>query len=77
VFINDRLLAPNTSETRLAAESEFRGLFSVLFGDIEYSISYPQDSRSLFSVHVRTAEHFDTALLLNKVNLPVTASPRG
>ena len=77
VFINDRLLAPNTPETRVAADSEFRGLFSVLFGDMEYSMSYAQDSRSLFSVYVRTAEPFDTALLLNKVNLPVTASPQG
>ena len=77
VFINDRLLAPNTPETRVAADSEFRGLFSVLFGDIEYSMSYAQDSRSLFSVYARTAEPFDMALLLNKVNLPVTASPQG
>ena len=33
VFINDRLLAPNTPETRAAADSEFRTFFSTLFGD--------------------------------------------
>jgi hypothetical protein len=75
VFINDRLLAPNAPQTRAAADSEFRALFSALFGNIEYSVSYPQDSRSLFSIRVRTAEPFDTASMLNKLNLPMTASP--
>ena len=68
VFINDRLLAPNKPETRAATDSEFRTFFSTLFGDVEYTMSYPHDPRSLFSVHVRTAQTFDTATLLNNLN---------
>jgi hypothetical protein len=68
VIINDRLLAPNTPETRAAADSEFRAFFSTLFGDIEYAVSYPQDSRSLFSVHVTTCKAFDTSALLDNLN---------
>lgn len=74
VFINDRLLAPNTPETRKAADAEFQTLFATLFGDSEYSVSYPQDPRSLFSVQVKTAQTFDTTELLNNLNLMALAS---
>jgi hypothetical protein len=68
VFINDRLLAPNTPETRAATDSEFRTFFPILFGDIEYAVSYPRDPRSLFSVRVETSQVFETAALLNNLN---------
>jgi hypothetical protein len=68
VFINDRLLAPNTPETRTAADSEFSTFFSMLFGDIEYAVSYPQDPRSLFSVHAQTSQPIDTTALLNSLD---------
>ncbi len=74
VFINDRLLAPNRPGTRNAADSEFRTLFSTLFGDIEYSMSYPQDPRSLFSVYVRTSQAFDTTALLSSLDPMAPAS---
>jgi len=74
VFINDRLLAPNTPETRAALDSDFRTFFSTLFGDTDYALSYPQDSRSLFSVHVRSSQVFDTNALLNNLNSLTPAS---
>ena len=74
VFINDRLLAPNTPETRAAADPEFRAFFSILFGDIEYAVSYPQHPRSLFSVQVETSQVFETAALLNNLNSLAPAS---
>jgi hypothetical protein len=74
VFINDRLLAPNTPETRSTLDSEFRTFFSTLFGDVDYTPSYPQDSRSLFSVHVRSSRVFDTSALLNNLNSFIPAS---
>jgi hypothetical protein len=76
VFINDRLLTPNKPETRAAADSELRLFFSTLLGDVEYATSYSQDSRSLFSGHVRTSQEFDTTALLDNVNMLATASPR-
>lgn len=68
VFINDRLLAPNTLETRGALESEFRTFFSTLFGEVEYTLSYPQDPRGLFSLIVRASQAFDTTELLDKLS---------
>jgi hypothetical protein len=68
VFINDRLLAPNTPETRTALDSEFRTFFSTLFGEVEYTVSYAHDSRSLFSVIVRASQSFETAELLDNLN---------
>jgi hypothetical protein len=74
VSINDRLLAPNRPQTRAAAESELRTFFSTLFGDIDYAVSYPQDPRSLFSVHVKTSQAFDATVLLNNLNEMAPAS---
>jgi hypothetical protein len=68
VSINDRLLAPNTPATRSAADAEFQILFSTLFGDVEYTASYPQDPRSLFSVRVKTSQAVDTTALLRNLN---------
>jgi len=74
VFINDRFLAPNTPDTRAALESEFRTFFSTLFGEVEYTLSYRQDSRSLFSVTVRASQAFDANALLNNLNSLTPAS---
>jgi hypothetical protein len=67
VSINDRLLAPNTADTHSAAISEFRTLFSTLFGDIKYTVTYPQDPRSVFSVQVTTSQLIDTTALLDNL----------
>jgi hypothetical protein len=67
VFINDRLLAPNTEETRAAADSDLRTFFSTLFAESDYTVEYAQDPRSLFSVRVRSAQAFDTTSLLDNL----------
>jgi hypothetical protein len=74
VFINDRLLAPNTPQTREAADPEFRAFFSALFADAEYAASCSQDPRRLLSIHVKTSQSFGTAALMNNLNLQVPAS---
>jgi len=73
VLVNDRLLAPNQPGTRQAMDSEFQTFFSTLFGDAEYRVSYPQDPRSLFSIHAKAVRAFDTKTLLNNMNSMVTA----
>jgi len=75
VTINDRLLAPNTAETRAAAEAEFRVFFSKLFGDSEYVVTYGNDPRGLFLIHATTTQAFDTATLLNNLDSLVPPSP--
>jgi hypothetical protein len=74
VFINDRLLAPNTLEIRRAMNWDIRTFFSILFASIEYTVSYPQDPRSLFSVQVRTSQVFDSTTLLDNLSSMASTS---
>ncbi len=74
VFINDRLLAPNTPETRAAADAEFRTFFCTLFADTDYAASYSPDPRSLLSIRARASQPFDTTALLDNLNLLAPAS---
>jgi len=75
VIINDRLLAPNNAETRTATEPEVNSFLSSLFGEAEYAVSYPQDARSLFSLHVTTRQTFDTQELLDGLTAAMAARP--
>ena len=63
-FINDRLIAPNSEATRKALESEFHLFFKKLFRGEEYSLSYSDDPRKLFSVTLKSAKSFPVADLL-------------
>lgn len=64
LFINDRLLAPNTDATRRAAEPELRGFFDGLFGGAKYSLSFDGEPRKLFSAKVRSEQAFTAGELL-------------
>ena len=68
LFINDRLLAANTLETRHAAESETQAFFATLLGGSKYVVSYARDARSLFSLQVKTDREFETTDLLQNLN---------
>jgi hypothetical protein len=74
IVVNDRLLAPNTPQTRVAADADLRQFLSSLFGDSEYSLTYSSDPRELFSVKVCTARACDTVELLDNLNLMVPVS---
>jgi hypothetical protein len=63
VFINDRLLAPNTDATRKAAEGELRIFFRQLFGEREYALSYASDPRRLFAVTAKVSAPLTVAQL--------------
>jgi hypothetical protein len=65
IFINDRLIAPNTAATRQAFDADFHFFSRKLFRGKEYSISYGEDPRSLFTAFVKTAEPFSVADLLD------------
>ena len=64
IFINDRLLAPNSNETREALETDFRRFSDELFGGAEYSLSYGSDPRRLFTVYLKAAHAVPVADLL-------------
>lgn len=64
LFINDRLLAPNTAETRKSAEPELRAFLDRLGGDAGYSLAFETDSRKLLAVRVQLHGKFTVSDLL-------------
>jgi len=64
IFINDRLLAPNTVPTREGFDADFQHFSKKLFRGEEYPITYGTDPRSLFTAFVKAGRHFSVAELL-------------
>lgn len=64
IFINDRLVAPNTDATRASFDAEFHTFSQKLFRGKEYSITYSMDPRSLFTAYVKAGRPFSVAELL-------------
>jgi hypothetical protein len=67
IFINDRLLAPNSDATREAFDSDFQIFFEKLFRGREFSMSYGSDPRKLFAVSVKAAQPFPATDLLENL----------
>ena len=67
IVINDRLLAPNTAETRSAAEPELKGFLGQLLAGAEYSMAYPEEARKLFGVTITSAREFSIPQLLTNL----------
>ncbi len=65
IFVNDRLIAPNSPATREAFDADFHLFSRKLFRGKEYSISYGADSRSLFTAFVKVPRPFSVAELLD------------
>ncbi|MEM7586593.1 MAG: hypothetical protein AAF560_24605 [Acidobacteriota bacterium] len=53
--INDRLLAPNTTDTLAAVDPDLRSLLREIYGDAEVELEHESDPRACFGVQVRTA----------------------
>jgi len=68
IFVNDRLVAPNTDSTREALDAEFQTFSRKMFRGKEYSISYGTDPRSLFTAFVKAARPFSVAELLEALS---------
>jgi hypothetical protein len=64
IFVNDRLLAPNTAATREAFDADFQLFCRKLFRGMEYAITYGTDPRSLFTALVKAVRPFSVAELL-------------
>ena len=67
IFINDRLLAPNCDATREAAGPDLQIFLQKLFRGSEFSMSYGNDPRKLFSASVKAVHPFTVAELLEKL----------
>ena len=67
ISINDRLLAPNKPETLEAIQPELDALLSRLFAGGDYSLSYQDSPRDLFSVSVKSSGTFSAEELLQNL----------
>lgn len=65
LFINDRALAPNTTETYQACKPELEVFLKRVFGHDEFKLEHlHSDPRNLFGVHVKVSNPFDWATIL-------------
>lgn len=68
IFVNDRLLAPNTDATRKASAPELQTFSRKLLGGNDYSLSYNTDPRRLFTAFVHASRPFTVADLLQNLS---------
>ncbi len=68
IFFNDRLLAPNSEHTRIAADPVLREFCGTLFRGKKYSVTYESDRRRLFGVALRTEETCTASELLQAIS---------
>ena len=67
ISINDRLLAPNSDETREAVAPDLQVFSKKLFGADGYSVSYERDARKLFTASLKADRAFSLADLLRRL----------
>jgi hypothetical protein len=67
LFVNDRLLAPNSDATFADSEPELRSFFGEVFGSDDFEMVREQDSRRLFGVEIKMPRPLDTGELLGRV----------
>ena len=70
VWINDRLLAPNRTETRSALASELRLFLDKLFAGSSYTLSLDPDPRRLLTAKIASDRKFSVAELLETLKEP-------
>ena len=71
IFINDRLLAPNTTQTFVALETELKTFFDRLYNGAEYTLTHHTDPRERFTVNLKTETSFDVETLLKNLSAEV------
>ncbi len=67
VFVNDRLVAPNSEATREALRADFQTFFAELFRGADFSFAYDTDPRRLFGLTLKASRPFPVAELLRNL----------
>jgi hypothetical protein len=68
IFVNDRLIAPNNQATRETFDADLRTFAGKLFQGKEYSLTYGDDPRSLFTVYVKSSHPCSAVELLQTIS---------
>jgi hypothetical protein len=67
VFVNDRVLAPNTVETRQAIEPELRTFLASVFGEGGYLLNFELSARRLLGATIKANEPVTPSNLLANI----------
>jgi len=67
VRLNDRLLAPNDSETYLAVEPAIRKLVDQLYGNADTHLEHRPHPQRLFEVHIKSSAASPLSTLLQRL----------
>lgn len=68
LFINDRMLAPNTGRMADSVQAELSDFFGSAFGESEFEMKFDSNPRSLFGVEVRAAKPLELDEVLARLN---------
>jgi hypothetical protein len=68
IFVNDRALAPNREDSRVAAKPDLQAFADRLFGGGEYSLSFDGDPRRLLKVSLKASRAFAVEELLQNLS---------
>ncbi len=66
-LVNDRLLAPNTEETFRALRPDLEDVGRTLYGGTDFTLQRQIDSKTRFSVQIKSATPFEIATLLENL----------
>jgi hypothetical protein len=69
VFINDRLLVPNSIETFAALEPDFKAFFQRLYKSAGFELNHKPDARERFQVDVKSAAPIGVDELLQNLGV--------
>jgi sarcosine oxidase gamma subunit len=73
MFINDRLLAPNTPQTFDAVKFDIENVARTVYAGANVELEHYASGETLFEVHVRASEAPDIATLLSRVGAGASA----
>jgi len=67
LFVNDRMLAPNSGRPADSVQAEFGEFFASVLGDGSFEMKFESDPRNLFGVEVRTAKPLELDGMLERL----------
>jgi len=68
LFVNDRMLAPNSGGLTDSVQGELRDFFGSIVGGGDFEMKFDTNSRSLFGVEVRTAKPLELDEVLARLS---------
>jgi hypothetical protein len=68
VFVNDRMLAPNTSRANDSVRQQFEDFLATVVGDRDFEMEFETNPRSLLGVEVRVAKPLELDSVLARLN---------